>query len=660
MLLRVKRMSVTKNQSHRIASLVTDAIKAFNARAFSSIFQVLTYLSITLYIFTLLAQYNFLWIQVLSSFIAGFAMCLALFVMAGVVPRFIPSVLETAKGYLKELLSRQFDIVALSSFIVISVVMLSLLAVYLFISDLAVIGFGLGIVFSSFFIRIGSALFISSIDIGKSVSKERDPELPSDDERNLGTILEISGDYIARLCGFCSDILGSFVLSFIALILFAKSFKNQYLFESQLISFFENLPFQILAVSIGAALVSYVYAKIRIKRSAHLNVLLESLYVSMLICGLGTFMFTRDLPANLQESIWTGSNGFNPFIAYIIGLVGATLMSFTAEVLSSNKYPFSKNLARFSEYGSAILYLKGAAVGLKSNLLYLIYILLITVLANSFAGFYGIAMSSLGILSVTPTIIIISAFGPLASSTYKVATLSTSSKTVLDHNKHMQSLGHSTIAIGNGFSSGTTVLATLSLFLSAIYLSNSSLSELFTINIYWLIALVTGVLLPFIISGFLLSQLSSISIFILSEIKRQFSEIPYLLQGKATPDVIKASDVTARRSMDALIIPGLLIALIPIVLAYLFNIEALVALSLGILISGMALNFYWSITGDIVHNASHYVQSGHCGGPNSENDKAMRHCDNSTNAYRALLSPSVNILIKSTMILTMVIILFLK
>jgi K(+)-stimulated pyrophosphate-energized sodium pump len=657
MLYKVNKYLLEKDQSHRISSLVVDGIKAFNMRAFSSIFQVLLYLSIFLFIFMKQSGQAFLWVPVLSSFFAGFAMCVTLFVTAGIAPKFIPIVIESSKGYLKDGLSKQFDIVSLAAFILLSIILLSFLFVYYFFSTVALLGFGLGLVFSSFFIRIGSGLFKGAIDVGKSLSTSLEKDLPADDERNLAVVLEISGDYIAKLSGFCSDILSSFVLSVIALIVFAESFENRALGDDYLISLFNQLPLQILAISILAALISYVYVKLRIKASYYTNILLESLYISMGICGLATYSLSNLFPKLVDLSLWTGTNGFYPFWAYMVGLIGASLISFGTEVLTSSHYPLSKKLASYSEYGSSIIVLKGYALALKSNVLYLLLLISIVALSYSFAGFYGIALSSLGILSVTPTIIIISAFGPFASSTHKVATLSTSSKTILIHTKKMEELGNSTIAIGNGFSAGTSILSTLSLFLSVAYFSNIPIDFLFKITPSWLVAFLFASVLPFIIAGILLGKLSYLAIYIKEEIKRQFQQIPYLLQGKAMPDVIKASDFTARKSMDALIIPGLLITLSPIILAYFFNIYAVVALALGYLISSIGLNFYWAVTGDVVRNAKHYVEDGHCGGVDSPNYKAIQASDAITSTFKDILSPSANILMKSIMILSMLILL---
>ncbi|RAP29000.1 hypothetical protein DID78_04145 [Candidatus Marinamargulisbacteria bacterium SCGC AG-343-D04] len=658
-LFQVKKLSIEKNQSHQVSSFVIDGIKAYGLRSFSSIMQIILYTSLVLLIFSNILDKTFDWIQIGAFFLGGLSMSLSLFVIAGLVPHFIPKVIEKSKGYFNDSLTIQFNITTILGFLVISTVLLIGLILYHFYSYTPLIGYSLGIIFSSFFMRIGGGLFKASIDIGKNTSHALETSLPTD-ERNPSTLLDISGDYIGKICGFCSDILGSFFISFLSILIFSHAFELHHFLSDSLITSLKDLPFTIISISIVGSIIGFLFAKYRISTQSSQNVLLESLYTALIICGIGTYIITKPIPSELPPSIWTGFYTFKPFISYLTGLIGAAIICYTSEILTSYTHPFSKNIAQHSQFTAPITQIMSLGLGLQSNFIYLIYILGICGFSYLFAGLFGIALASLGMLSVSSTIIAIHSFSPLATSAHSIAEYSTTSKTILNHTHKLKSLGESTIAIGNGFSTLTALISSFSLFLAFVCLTNYSFSDLFSINMLWIAGLFSGVILPLITSGFLIKECTNTILFIVKETKRQFQEIPYLKEGKAKPDMINISDKTARFCMDGLIIPGILVALIPISIGYLINLPMLIAFSLGTLLIGSTLAFYWAITGDVISNAKHYIQRGHCGGINSKNYTAIQQSDNFANIYKDILSPTLGIIMKSTMVITITMLVFLN
>ncbi len=659
-LLHLKQLKIEKNQSHQVSSFVIDGIRVFGLRSFSSLVQLLIYTTLVLRLFSSVFNQPFSWHHIASFFCGGLAMSLSLFIVAGLVPKLIPTLIDKSKGYLKDGLQCQLNSVFMLGFSIIAIILFIFFLLFHTVSFQSVIGYGFGIIFSSFFIRIGGGLFKASADIGKSTSKILHPSLPHDHDSNPGLLLDISGDYIGKICGFCSDIIGSFIMSIIAMLLFSEAFTQQQLGTTSFLSHLQSLPFYILAISIFGNILGFLLAKWRIHQHAFQNVLLESLYTTIIICGIGTYMVTQAIPNLTDTSIWTGIHTFKPFLAYIIGLVGAFFICFTSEVLTSYRYPTSKNLAQHAEFKSPITHILSLSMGLRNNGIFLMYLLLITGTSYIAAGLYGIALASMGMLCVTTNIISINSFGPLASSTYNIAKLSTTSTTVLNHTNKMRSIGQSTIAIGNGFSSAIAIMATLSLFLSLVCYSPHTFSDLMSINMLWLVGLIAGLILPLCASGFLLKTLTRAILFIVKDIKSQFEHIPFLKEGKAKPDIVHIADQTARKCMDGLIIPGILIAFIPITIGYLINLPMLIAIALGSFLCGAGLTFYWATSGDVINNAKHYIENGHCGGPESSSFSCIKDIDCIADAYKDVLSPSLNIMIKSIMILAVVMMLFLQ
>lgn len=647
----LKKESFEKNHAHQVCSFVIDGIKAYSFRSFSSIIQIIIYTSIVLLLFSKSAGKSMDWSQLTAVFLGGLSMSVFLFLIAGYIPYFIPKVIEKSKGYFNDGLRIQFKMCTVLGFLSVSSILVIALVIYQFSDYTHLIGYCLGIVFASFFMRIGGGLFKASIDIGKNTSENLEKDLPTD-ERNPSVLLDISGDYIGKICGFCSDILGSFFLCFLAVIMFNYAFEKHLLFNAQTIVLLKEFPFQIVSIGIIGSFLGYLFSKLRISSKHNTNILLESLYIAIVICGLGTYFITHPFPTDVITSIWTGFHTFKPFYAYLAGLIGAAIICFSSEILTSNHYPFSKAIAKHAEFTSSITHLQGIGLGLQSNLMYLIYLIATCSFAYYFAGLYGIALASLGILSVSSTIITIHTFSALATSVKNIAFYSTTNQTARCHTQKLNILGQSTIAIGNGFSTLTAFLSSFSLFLAFICLHEYDFSNLFSTNILWVTGLFSGIVLPLVTSGFLIKTSTKTILFIIKETKRQFRDIPYLKEGKAKPDMIKLSDDTARTCMDGLIIPGILVALIPIVLGYLVSIPIIVSFCIGSLLIGPALSYYWAITGDVLSNAKHFIQQGHCGGTDSPNYKAIKQSDTIANIYKDVLSPSLSIIMKSTVILT--------
>jgi len=544
-------------------------------------------------------------------------------------------------------------------FISISILLLIGIILFYLTSYKLLIGYGLGIIFSSFFTRIGGGLFKTSSHISLGISKLRSPELPSEDVRNTGYLVNISADYTHKLSGFCSDIIGTFFLSILSMILFAFAFEKHTILNESTITSLKALPLHILSISIIGSIIGYFFVRFRIKYHAFQNILLENLYVALIICSIGTYFIMTTLEPIKTISIWTGLYTFKPYIAYMSGLIGITLICYTSELLTSSKFKTANQCAQETEFGTAMIHFFSISLGLKSNTLYLTYILLTCIIAYLSAGFYGISIATLAMLSVSTTIITINSFAPLAKSVNKIANLASSSHTILNHTQKMNQLGYTTIAIGNGYSTITSLLATCSVCLATICLAGYRYENLFSINMLWLLGIILGTMIPLIASGFLVNVVQKTTKYFVIEIKRQFSEIPFLIEGKANPDIIKCTDKAVCHCMDGLIIPGVLIALIPILIGYLLNIATLLAFTIGAMLSCLGLAFYWSIAGDVISNAKNQINNGKYGGQSSPFYGFIEQSNHIGVLYKDLLAPSLSLFIKFIMILTTVIIIFL-
>ncbi len=655
----INNIKLKKNESHKVSSLVKDGIKVYGLRSFSSILQLLTYTSIILYIICIILEKKFLWNQIGAFFLGGLSMSITLFILTSIIPAFIPKILEKSKGYFNESIIIHFNTVSMLGFISISILLIIGTCLFYLTSYQLLIGYGLGIVFSSFFTRIGGGLFKVSSHVGLGITKIRSPELPYEDVRNTGYLVNISADYTHKLSGFCSDIIGSFFLSILAMILFAFAFEKHMIINETLAPYFKSLPLHIISISIIGSIIGYFFVHFRIKYHAFQNILLENLYVALLICSVGTYFIMATLEPIKTISIWTGLYTFKPYVAYMAGLIGITLICYTSELLTSSKFKTANACAQETEFGTAMIHFFSISLGLKSNILYLTYLLITCIIAYLAAGFYGISIATLAMLSVSSTIITINSFSPLSKSVNKIANLSSSSHTILNHTQKMNQLGNSTIAIGNGYSAITSLLATCSVCLATFCLAGYRYENLFSINMLWVLGLMLGTMIPLIASGFLVNVVQKTIKYFVVEIKRQFSEIPFLKEGKANPDIIKCTDKAVCYCMDGLIIPGILITFIPILIGYLLNIATLLAFTIGALLSCLGLAYYWSIAGDVISNAKTQINNGKYGGQSSPFYGSIEQSNHIGVLYKDLLGPSLSLFIKFITILTTVIIIFL-
>lgn len=263
-------------------------------------------------------------------------------------------------------------------------------------------------------------------------------------------------------------------------------------------------------------------------------------------------------------------------------------------------------------------------------------------------------MASLAMVSVSTTMIAINSFYPLSKSVHTLAMLSGATQTSITHTKKMAHMGQSTNAIGNGFSTVSAIMSSCSLLIACIGLTGSEISDLFFMTMSWVLGLIAGAALPVIAAGYVLTSCQHTSLFLVTEIKRQFDYIPYLAEGKAHPDMTHCADNIVRHCIDGLVIPGLIIVLVPIIIGYLFHTALLVALGCGAILSSITLGFYWSITGDIIHNAKHIIYHGRFGGSSGKNYAHIQDSHGLATVYKELLSPSLAVFSKSLMILAAV------
>ena len=250
-------------------------------------------------------------------------------------------------------------------------------------------------------------------------------------------------------------------------------------------------------------------------------------------------------------------------------------------------------------------------------------------------------------------------FSAIASNAVKIHKLSNQHEAIIKNTEAINVIGHSTIALGNGLA-GNAILGAFSMFIAFVLISSSSVKALMNIDIFMLTGLVIGVVIPFIFLGSIVIGLKKTVLYSIKEMTRQIKDIPFLLENKARPDIIHASDLSTCIAMNALILPGVIMLLIPITLSAFFGLKMLLGLGLGVLLGSLGHGFQMCNMGDVLHHSKYYIRQGYCGGLQSKGYQNISIADSFGDTQKDLLGPSLNILIKSVTIVSLLLLLFLN
>lgn len=623
LLLPIIRLSRKKTKVNAITQLLDDSLTVYRNRLTSSISQVTLYISIILFVVATLFNKPLPSSQLISFAIGSFTMIILLSITTRFIPSALSKIIDQNNHYFSKSLHMQFNIAHGLSYISLGIIFLGLLFTYSSIGAENTLGYSVGIIMSGLFLRIGSGLFKTASDICEDNISKIEKKIPHFDKRNPASILDIAGDVTGKMLGTQSELISSIILTITSAFLFAQfTHSNQ------------ALPFWIINCSIFSSIVAYIYGTLRIKFGTTNNILLETLYTSILMSGLSMFYLLHHIDPSRYKTL---------FIPYLIGLIGAIFISFTTEMLTSHKYPISKSIALEAENGPVIAIFNGLANGLRSIGFYLVYLVAVIIPAFYIGHTQGIILATLGMLASTKTLLAISLFPSLATLTYKTNALSKTQEASLKHNKKIHQIGYTTVALGHGFLTGIASMASLSLLLTFI---TAFVKTPIQLEITLLTGLFIGAIIPLICSGALLRKLSKLIIKSYQEIIRQFKEIPYLSEDKAKPDMTKITDQTTCFCMDSMITPGILMALPPIILGYSFGIHILIGIIIGIFVTTISFSFIWGNTGDTTNQARQGFNQGFYGGTNTQSFDSILIADNVGDAYKDLLAPTMTTLMK--------------
>jgi K(+)-stimulated pyrophosphate-energized sodium pump len=503
-----------------------------------------------------------------------------------------------------------------------------------------VLGFSFGASSIALFARVGGGIFTKAADVGADLVGKIEAGIPEDDPRNPGTIADNVGDNVGDVAGMGADLFESYAGSIIAtMILGVSVFGGAATGADTMVL----LPLMVAAIGIVGSIIGAFFVKANDEHALH-SALFRGLIVAsaVVVAGMAAICFGSfvEFPETVEPA--------NLFYAVVAGLVVGVIIGKITEYYTGSGTGPVKNIAKQSETGPATNIIHGLATGMESVALPLIMICVAIALAYNWAGIYGVAIAAVGMLSTLGISLGVDAYGPVADNAGGLAEMAELPPEIRERTDALDAVGNTTAAIGKGFAIGSAALTALAMFAAfseTIAASGQEISlDITETNV--LIGLLLGGMLPFLFSAMTMRAVGNAANKMVEEIRRQFREIPGLMEGKAEPDAARCVKISTDGSLRQMVMPGILAIAAPIIVG-LWSVQALGGLLAGALVSGVMMAIFMSNAGGAWDNAKKYIEtSGAHGGKGSETHKAAVVGDTVGDPFKDTSGPSLNILVK--------------
>lgn len=519
--------------------------------------------------------------------------------------------------------------------------------------------YALGCSIVAMFNRVGGGIYTKAADMGADLVGKTEAHIPEDDPRNPATIADNVGDNVGDVAGLGSDLLESFVGAIssaiiLAVSLYLSNVANNLEVSDEMLSKMMYFPLVFAAIGLIASILGIAYVLLK-KGSDNphrdLNISTWSAAGITIIGGfVATYLLFNGENADILKVAGFNIGFISPWIAASLGVVSGVIIGGIAEYYTSYDYKPTQTIAQASKEGAALTITQGLSVGMKSCMYPLIILGITTYVSYAVSGMFGIAMAAVGMLSFVSATVSVDTYGPISDNAGGIAEMSELEPEVREITDKLDSVGNTTAAIGKGFAIGSASLAALSLMVSFLYAfqpEGSSLDLNFTNPLILAGALVGGAL-PYLFSGMLIEAVANAARKMVEEVRRQFRDIPGILEGKAKPDYKTCIEISSQGALKEMRMPAIISIIFPVIAGFLFGPYFVGGLLIGATLSAIMLAIFTGNAGGAWDNGKKYIESGAIEGQGkgSPAHDAAVVGDTVGDPLKDTVGPSLDILIK--------------
>jgi K(+)-stimulated pyrophosphate-energized sodium pump len=516
-------------------------------------------------------------------------------------------------------------------------------------------GFSLGAESIALFARVGGGIYTKAADVGADLVGKVEAGIPEDDVRNPATIADNVGDNVGDVAGMGADLFGSFVATILATMVLGQEIKSDDNFGGMAPIL---LPMLIAGLGIIFSIVGTFFVRIKNENSSVQGALNLGNWSSIILTGIASYFAVNYLlPENLSIR-GVPFTSMQVYYSIVLGLVVGALMSMITEYYTAMGKRPVRSIVKQSGTGHATNIIGGLAVGMESTVLPIIVLAAGIYGSFALAGLYGVAIAAAGMMATTAMQLAIDAFGPIADNAGGIAEMSQLPEEVRHRTDNLDAVGNTTAATGKGFAIASAALTSLALFAAFVGVAGINSIDIYKANV--LAGLFIGGMIPFIFSSLAIAAVGRAAMDMVNEVRRQFREIPGIMEYKAKPEYEKCVAISTKASIREMIPPGAIALIVPVVVGFTFGPEVLGGLLAGVTVSGVLMGMFQSNAGGAWDNAKKSFEKGaEIDGQiyykKSEPHKASVTGDTVGDPFKDTSGPSMNILIKLMSIVSLVI-----
>jgi K(+)-stimulated pyrophosphate-energized sodium pump len=517
-------------------------------------------------------------------------------------------------------------------------------------------GFSLGAESIALFARVGGGIYTKAADVGADLVGKVEAGIPEDDVRNPATIADNVGDNVGDVAGMGADLFGSYVATILATMVLGQEIDattDQFGGMSPIL-----LPMVICGLGIIFSIIGTWFVTIKDEKSNVQTALNLGNWSSIIITGVASFFVVKwMLPDSLSLRGYEFSS-MNVFYAIVVGLIVGAIMSIVTEYYTAMGKGPVNSIIQQSSTGHATNIIAGLAVGMKSTVIPILVLAGGIMASYFFAGLYGVAIAAAGMMATTAMQLAIDAFGPIADNAGGIAEMSQLPPEVRERTDNLDAVGNTTAATGKGFAIASAALTSLALFAAFVGIAGISAIDIYKAPV--LAGLFVGGMIPFIFSALCIQAVGKAAMDMVQEVRRQFRDIPGIMEYKAKPEYEKCVAISTQASIREMMLPGGIALVTPVIVGFIFGPEVLGGLLAGVTVSGVLMGIFQSNAGGAWDNAKKSFEkgvdiNGEMFFKKSEPHKASVTGDTVGDPFKDTSGPSMNILIKLMSIVSLVI-----